>query len=457
MAGNRESIHGQWSSRWVFILAATGSAVGLGNVWRFPYLVGENGGGAFVLIYLACVLVVGLPLLMAEVLLGRRGRRSPINTMRALARDEGRSPAWAVLGWLGVAAGFMILSFYSVVAGWSLSYVFMTASGTFAGANADTTATQFNDLISNPGRLLAWHTAFLALTVFVVARGVSGGLEVAVKFLMPALLLLLLLMVGYAIGNGAFGEAMAYLFTEPDFSKINSASILEAMGQAFFSLSLGMGAIMIYGSYLPSSSSIPQTSAIIALADTGVALMSGLAIFPIVFAYDLAPGAGPGLVFQTLTIPFGHMWGGQVFGTIFFLLLSVAGLTSAISLLEPAAAWLVEHLGTSRLRACLLTGLAAWVMGVGSALSFNVISDFTVFGKTFFDLVEYASVNLMLPIGGFFIAIFVGWRMARNSAIDELGTGDTRAFASWYALVRYVAPVAVVLILLNILFPDLFA
>ncbi len=454
MANARESIHGQWSSRWMFILAATGSAVGLGNVWRFPYLVGENGGGAFVLVYLACVALVGIPLLMAEVMLGRRGRRSPINTMRALARDEGLSTNWAALGWLGVGAGFLILSFYSVVAGWSLAYVVMMINGTFNGTNAAATAAEFGGLVASPGRLLFWHTVFMVLTVSVVARGVSGGLERAVKYLMPALLILLLLMVGYAIGNGAFEEAMAYLF-RPDFARLTPASLLEALGQAFFSLSLGMGAIMIYGSYLPANESIPQTSVIIALADTGVAVLSGLAIFPIVFAYGLAPESGPGLVFQTLTIPFGHMWGGQVFGTLFFLLLSVAGWTSAISLLEPASAWLVENLGTSRLRACILTGVAAWVMGVGSLLSFNLTADMTLFDKNFFELVEYLSANLMLPIGGMFIAIFAGWRLSRASAVDELGIGQGRAFAAWHMLVRYVAPVAVLLVLINILNPEL--
>jgi len=450
MVNIRESIHGQWSSRWVFIMAATGSAVGLGNVWRFPYLVGESGGGAFVLVYLACIALVGLPLLIAEVMLGRRGRRSPINTMRALARDEGLSEGWVGLGWLGVGAGFLILSFYSVVAGWSLAYVFMMISGSFAGANAETTAAAFEALLASPGKLLFWHTLFLVLTVSVVARGVSGGLERAVRFLMPCLFLLLLVMVGYAIGNGAFDRAVEYLF-RADFSKLTPASLLDALGQAFFSLSLGMGAIMIYGSYLPSDASIPQTSIMIAAADTCVALLSGLAIFPIVFAYGLAPESGPGLVFQTLTIPFGHMWGGQVFGTLFFLLLAVAGWTSAISLLEPAVAWLVENLGTSRLRACLLIGLAAWVMGVGSLLSFNLTSDLTLFGKNFFDLVEFVSANVMLPLGGLLIAIFAGWRMSRASAVEELGMGESRGFALWQLLVRYVAPVAVLLIFLNIL------
>lgn len=442
MQHGRESIHGQWSSRWVFVLAATGSAVGLGNIWRFPYVTGENGGGAFVLIYFACVLLVGLPIMIAEILLGRRGRRSPINAMRVLAEDERRHPGWRYLGWMGVLAGFLILSFYSVVAGWSLAYVWYLATGAFEGATVGVSQGVFDALTGSASRLLLWHSVFMALTMFVVARGVRSGLEQAVRYLMPALFVLLVVMVGYAVTSGDFAGALRYLF-EPDFSEVTGASVLTALGQAFFSLSLGMGAIMIYGSYLPAESSIPSTGFIIALADTGVAILAGLAIFPIVFGYGLEPGQGPGLVFITLTIAFGHMPFGQLFGALFFVLLSVAAWTSAISLLEPVVAWLVESAGLSRLTGCIAAGSAAWLLGLGSLLSFNVWSDFTPGGRTFFDWAEFVSTTVLLPLGGMLIAIFAGWRMARTSTMDELATGDSLVYRAWLLLVRFVAPVGV--------------
>jgi len=450
MAGARESMHGQWSSRWIFILAATGSAVGLGNIWRFPYITGENGGGAFVLIYLACVVLVGLPIMMAETLIGRRGRQSPINSMRTLAADEGLSENWKFLGWLGVVAGFIILSFYSVVAGWSVAYIFYVGGGVFAGTSAEASAAQFDALTGSATRLLAWHTLFIALTTVIVARGVSGGLELAVKWLMPALFVLLIVVVGYAMGTGDFVGAVSYLF-EPDFSEVTARSVLAALGQAFFSLSLGMGAIMIYGSYLPADASIPRTIGTVALCDTLVAVLAGLAIFPIVFGFGLEPGSGPGLVFITLTIAFGHMPGGQIFGALFFVLLSVAAWTSAISLLEPVAAWLVESVGVSRRRAATIGGAGAWLLGIGSLLSFNYWADVKLFGKNFFDLCEFLSTTVMLPLGGLFIAIFAGWRMTRASTRDELHMTEGWLYATWRFLVRFVAPLGVLIVFLNAL------
>ena len=442
MVAGRESIHGQWSSRWMFILAATGSAVGLGNIWRFPYITGEHGGGAFVLVYLACVLLVGLPIMMAEILLGRRGRRSPINAMAVLAEEEGAHTAWRFLGWMGVIAGFLILSFYSVVAGWSLAYVFYVARGVFDGATIATSQETFAALTGSAGRLTFWHSVFMAMTMFVIARGVRGGLEQAVKFLMPALFVLLVVMVGYAMSTGDFSGALDYLF-RPDFSKITGATVMTALGQAFFSLSLGMGAIMIYGCYLSADAPLPQLSFIIAGVDTLVALLAGLAIFPIVFAYGLEPGQGPGLVFVTLTIAFGHMPGGQFFGTLFFVLLSVAAWTSAISILEPVVAWLVETAGWSRVKSCLVSGIGAWLLGLGSLLSFNEWSGFVPGGRNFFDWAEFFSTTVLLPLGGMLIAVFAGWRMSRSSTMDELGTGNSLIYRGWLLLVRFVAPVGV--------------
>jgi neurotransmitter:Na+ symporter, NSS family len=456
MTDKRRSIHGSWSSRLAFVLAATGSAVGLGNIWKFPYITGEHGGGAFVIVYLVCIAIIGIPIMMAEVMLGRRGRQSPINTMLTLAREAGADPRWSWLGWSGVAAGFLILSYYSVIAGWALAYVFRAMSGTFSGATAEGVSSVFEQLTGDPERLLAWHTIFMVMTMMVVARGVRGGLEQAVRFLVPALFVLLLLLDGYAMASGAFDQGLKFLFT-PDFTRIDANGVLIAMGHAFFTLSLGMGAIMVYGSYLPERASIAKTSIIIAVLDTVVALLAGMAIFPIVFVNGLEPGAGPGLIFQTLPIAFGHMTGGLVFGTLFFVLLVFAAWTSSISLIEPAVAWLVENRGVTRVHASMYAGITAWAFGLLSILSFNRWADFKplsfipIFADaTVFKLLDYLTANIMLPLGGLCIAIFSVWVMKRDDSVQELDIGDGAGYRLWYTLVRYVTPVAVIIVFLNV-------
>jgi NSS family neurotransmitter:Na+ symporter len=446
------SMHGMWSSRLAFVFAATGSAVGLGNIWRFPYTAGEYGGGAFVLIYLLCVAAIGLPIMVAEVMLGRRGRQSPINTMRALAAQQGASSLWQLLGWMGILSGFLILSFYSVIAGWTLAYVFRAGSGQFVGIDGAGSEVIFSALTADPERLLAWHTIFMVLVVMVVARGVSSGLERAVRWLMPALFVLLVVMVVYAAQAGDFSAGVSYLFT-PDFGELKAnagPAILSAMGQAFFSLSLGMGAIMIYGSYLSSHASIGTNTAIIAGMDTLVAVLAGLAIFPIVFANGLEPGSGPGLIFQTLPVAFGQMPFGSLFGALFFILLVFAAWTSAISLLEPMVAYLVENRGFSRVRASLLAGMTVWLLGIACLLSLNEWSGFTVFGKGILDLFDYLTANVLLPLGGIFIAIFAGWILDEQVSRDELGAGNARRlYGVWRWLIRWFAPVCVILVFLN--------
>ena len=444
----RDSIHGQWSSRWAFILAATGSAVGLGNIWKFPYITGEHGGGAFVLIYLVCITLVGIPIMIAEILLGRRGRRSPINTMRHLAREEGRSDAWRYLGWLGILAGFLILSYYSVIAGWALAYLVRTAAGVFTGLTADGVNNIFYAFVGDPEKLLAWHTLFMIMTMVVVARGVRSGLEQAVRYMMPALFVILIIMVGYAMHTSAFDKGLEFLF-RPDFSKLSRDGVLIAMGHAFFTLSLGMGAIMIYGSYMPERVSIAKTTFLIAGADTLVALMAGMAIFPIVFANNLEPSAGPGLIFVTLPVAFGQMPGGSFFGALFFVLVVIAAWTSSISLIEPAVTWLVENHGMRRITACLWSGLFSWVVGLGTVLSFNLWSEHKLFGKTFFDLLDYLTSNIMLPLGGLFIAVFAAWVMREADVGEELAMVNRVGYHLWRFLVRFVTPVCVVIVFLN--------
>lgn len=445
---DRQSIHGQWSSRWTFILAATGAAVGLGNIWKFPYLTGQNGGSAFVLVYILCVAALGIPLMMAEILLGRRGRSTPIRSMQVLAEETNTTQWWQIVGWSGTLAGMLILSYYSVIGGWTLAYIFKSAGGTFSGASGQFAAETFSNFVGSGTTLFIWHTIFMVLTMGVVAGGVKGGLERAIQFLMPTLFFLLLLMVAYSMTTGFFGKGLEFLFT-PDFSKLTGASMLTAMGQAFFSLSLGMGTIMIYGSYVPKDISIASTSIFIALADTLVALLAGMAIFPIVFANNLEPGSGPGLIFQTLPVAFGNMPGGLAFGSLFFILLLVAAWTSSISLIEPLVTWLIETFGLSRIKASLYSGVATWLLGLGTVWSFNRWAEIKFFGLTFFDLLDFVTSNLMLPLGGILIAIFAGWLMKAESTKSELNIHNPNLYLAWQVLVRYIAPVAVFIVLLN--------
>ena len=446
-----QSIHGQWSSRWAFILAATGSAVGLGNIWKFPYIAGENGGGAFVLVYLACLAVIGLPIIMAEILVGRRGRQNPVNALQSLAMEENKSAGWQYLGWMGLIAGILIMSYYSVFAGQALAYVFRSFSGVFEGVTADGAAYIYNALVSDPERLLAWHTIFVIITSIIVARGVQGGLEKAVKFLMPALLAILILLVGYAANTGVyFQQGIDFLF-KADFSKLSSDAVLTAMGHAFFTLSLGMGAIMVYGSYLPKDASIFKMSVTIAVADTSVALLAGMAIFPLVFANGLDTNAGPGLIFETLPIAFGHMPGGAFYAGLFFLLLVFAAWSSAISLVEPAVAWLVENKDISRRRAAVMTGITTWLLGLLTVFSFNIGTEWALFGKTLFEVLDYLTANIMLPLGGLFIAIFAGWAMNKSSSEDELDIKPRFIYLIWRGLIRYIAPVGIIIIFLNMM------
>ncbi|WP_417538630.1 sodium-dependent transporter [Marinobacter sp.] len=439
---------GLWSSRFAFILAATGSAVGLGNIWKFPYVTGDNGGGAFVLVYLLCIAAIGLPIMMAEVLIGRRGGRSPVNSLKQIAKQQGINPSWRAVGAIGVIAGFLILSFYSVIGGWAVSYVGSAASGQFTGQSAEAIGELFSSLLADPMTLLMWHSLFMALVVLVVAKGVRAGLERAVSILMPALFLLLLAVVGYAMTTGEFGRAVAFLF-QPDFSKLTTAGVLVALGHAFFTLSLGMAVMMAYGSYLPKNISIAKTSIAVCIIDTGVALLAGLAIFPIVFANGLEPGAGPGLIFQTLPLAFGQMPMGSLFGTLFFILLIFAAWTSGISLLEPIVEWLEEQKGMNRTTSALGAGFVCWALGIASILSLNLWSGFAPLGwitmlegKTIFDLLDFFTANIMLPLGGLLVAVFAGWIMSRKAMEEELALSKPM-FNLWFITVRFITPVAV--------------
>lgn len=448
----RAAIHETWSSTRVFILAAVGSAVGLGNIWRFPYLAGENGGGAFVLVYILAVATVAMPMLAAELVIGRRGRRSPINTMRVLASEEGATPAWRFHGWLMVLIAVIGPSFFSVISGWCLAYIPIAASGAFTGADGARSAAILQELMDSPVRMIVWHGVFMALTVVIVAGGVNRGLARAVRLLMPALFMLLLFLVVYASVIGDVGSALRFLFT-PDFSKIDANVVLIALGQSFLSVSIGVGVMMTYGAYLPASASIPKGVVTIACVDTLVALTAGLAIFPIVFEYGLAPDNGPGLIFATLPIAFGQMPAGTLVGTLFFVLLILAALTSSIGLLEVVVSWLTEETRFTRRKLAIGAGFVTWAIGIASALSFNVWSELTPLSmfplfehETFFGLVEYLTANIMTPTSVLLIAVFGGWVMRAGSSRDELALSEGVLFRAWRLLIRYVAPLAVAVI-----------
>jgi NSS family neurotransmitter:Na+ symporter len=448
---DRQNIHGSWASRWVFIMAATGSAVGLGNIWKFPYIAGENGGGAFVLVYLLFILGVGVPIMMAEVLVGRRGRQSPINSMREVAIESNHSPKWALVGWMGALAGFLIFSFYSVVAGWVLAYVAKMANGDFLDVGSEQAGKAFSALLADPQSLLIWHSVFVVLVMVVLLGGVNKGLERATKVMMPLLFVLLLVLLGYSMTSGSFGEGLDFMF-HFDPSELSWDAVLVALGHSFFTLSLGMGSIMAYGSYMPKNASIGGTVLTIAALDTLIALIAGMAIFPIVFANSLDPGAGPGLMFITLPVAFGQMPGGQVFGFLFFVLVALAAWTSAISLMEPGVAWMVEKFGLKRGPVCIMLGLVVWLLGIAALSSFNFGSGVSLFGMSIFDFLDFITANVFLPLGGLFVACFAGWALKQKVTSDELAMPNRAYYLAWSVMIRYIAPVAVAAIfILNLI------
>ena len=445
----------RWSSRWLFVLAAAGSAVGLGNIWKFPYIAGENGGGAFVLIYLVCIAAVGIPIMVSEVLLGRQGRSSPIHTMRKLAKASGRSQRWSVLGWMGVLAGFLILSYYAVIAGWAVNYVWLSGSGSFEGASAQAVGQRFDDFLASPFELIAYQTAFMILTIWIVGRGVTQGLEAAIRWFMPLLFLLLIALLVYSFNSGGFDQGFAFMF-DMKWDAVTADSWLIAMGQAFFTLSLGMGTMMAYGAYVPDDANLGTTVVTIAALDTLIAVAAGLAIFPIVFANGLEVAQGPGLTFVTLPLAFGQMPFGSIFGALFFLLLSFAAITSAISLTEPALSFLTEEYNAKRQRVAISLGVICWALGLGTVFSFNVWSDLTfVGGLTFFDSVDYFSQNILLPLGGMLITFFAIWLLPRGMVEQQLGIENPILGWAWKVVAGIVAPLGVLAVFLSTIWPML--
>jgi NSS family neurotransmitter:Na+ symporter len=440
-----------WSSRFGFIMAAAGFAVGLGNVWRFPYITGENGGAAFVLVYLACAFGIGAPILIAEILIGRRGQGSPPTALACVAAESGQSKRWGWLGAMGLLAAYTIEIVYAVVCGWVLWYLFKAVTTGFVGFDSVTANAEFAAVMDDNLGMLFWTLVGLAITGFIIFAGVKEGIERAVVILMPLLFLLLASLAIYnyftptvgSYGHG-FTRAITWLFT-PDFSKIGFDTVLAAIGQAFFSLSVAMAGMMVYGAYLPKSVSITRSVLIIVTMDTAVALLAGLVVFPVVFHNGMDPAAGVGLIFKTLPVGFAQMPGGHVFSVLFFLMLAVAGITSMVGLAEAVNSWLEDRFGIPRHKSVLLVVGSVAVFSVLSSLSYNVMEHWTLNGRNLNDSLDYFSNQILLPVGGLLIAIFAGWVMSRHATEDELGT-SAREYALWRFLIRFVVPPAVLVI-----------
>lgn len=446
--GTMKKNHSQWSSRMGFMLAAAGSAVGLGNIWKFPYMAGEMGGSAFVLTYLLFMFLIGLPILVLEWLIGRRGQKNPIHTMEDVAVSEGRSKAWKWVGIIGVLGSFLILSFYSVIGGWATDYIVLAAQGAFEGANGEITGQLFDGFLKNVNSLLIWHTVFMFATAFIVALGVGAGLERGCKVMMPGLGVLLLVLVGYAayVSGPSFGQAFKFLFT-PNWSAISGTAVLAALGHAFFSLSLGMGIMMAYGSYLGKDVNLLSTARTVVILDVIVAMLSGMAIFPLVFANGLQPSEGPGLIFVTLPIAFGNMAGGTFLGILFFIFLTFAALTSSISLLEPTVELLEEKTHMGRKTATVVSSVFIWALGIACILSFNEWSNVKLFDKNIFDLLDYLTSKIMLPVTGLGTVVFGAWMMNQKRIREELNLNEFW-FNIWTVLSRFIVPIAVIFILI---------
>lgn len=444
------STHNVWTHKGTFLLAAVGSAVGLGNLWRFPYLTGENGGGAFILVYALTIFAVGIPILIAETMLGRNSRQSPIMGMRHLTRTHNTSRAWESIGWLGGASAFLILSFYSVIAGWAIHYTWQMLTGSLSGADAETIGAGFDALLASPGLLTLYHTLFIIASGLIVAMGIHRGIENGLRIIMPALFVILLGVLAYGVANGDFGAAASFLFTF-NIADLSLEGWLAAMGQSFFTLSLGMGAIMAYGAYMSSEASLTRTAVAVAFVDTAVAMVAGLAIFSLVFGAGLSPGQGPGLMFVTLPLAFAEMPFGALIGGVFFILVLGAAISSSISLIEPVAAFLVERFDLTRPQAVTVMVLASWALGLLTVVSFNLYAEGTIFhalfGRSAFDFIELLT-NIFMPLGGLLIALFAGWALTHSEVMKEMRTSETW-FSIWRFLVRFVAPAAVAFVFLR--------
>ncbi|MGI9205775.1 MAG: sodium-dependent transporter [Woeseiaceae bacterium] len=441
-----------WSGRLAFILASIGAAVGLGNIWKFPYTLGSSGGSAFVLIYVIAIFLIATPIMIAEMVIGRHARASAPTALKKLGEAAGSRLKWSLLGYLGLFALFLVLSFYSVIAGWTGAYLVKVGLGGISGLSAAEVGGDFGAFLHNPAQIILWHALFTGATVFIVSRGIKVGLERVVKILMPALFVTLISLVIHSGITGDFASAADFLFTA-DLSKITWVVVLAAVGQAFFSVNVGIGGVLTYSAYLPKDVNLFRSAIIVALGDTLVALLAGLAIFPIVFANNLDPAEGPGLIFVTLSTAFAKMPAGDLIGSAFFAMILFAALTSSISMLETMTARLSEFRGMTRTGAAVTIGTGTFLMGLVTVFSFSTwentypLGQFEVFaGKTPFDLIDYLVSNILMPLGGMLYALFAGWWLSKETVLSEIGLDDGAIFKLWMILVRIVSPLAVALV-----------
>lgn len=441
------TLRSHWGSRLAFVLAAVGSAVGLGNIWKFPYIAGLNGGGLFVLIYLVCIALVGVPVFIAELYIGQQGQKNAIESFEVLDR---KNTPWRSAGFLGILSAFFILSFYSVVGGWVLDFEFRSLFFEFSGKSSEEISGLLSHLHASPLRQTFWHLVFLSAVSGIVLMGVSKGLERFNKILMPALMLIILGLFFYSFSLPGFSKALEFLF-KPEANKLSAAAILEAVGHSFFTLSLGMGAILTYGSYLEKKESLVKVAFAVAFLDTAIALLAGVVIFSVVFSFNLEPGAGPGLIFSTLPTLFVQLPGGSFLAILFFLLVTFAALTSAVSILEVVVAYLTEKHNTCRKKTTIVTSVIVFFTGLLSVLSTNVMSEVKIFGLTFFDLFDKLTSSYFLPFGGLLISLFYGWKLGHGAVQRTLGPDKKWLSFGLLWSTRVVAPLAIFLVLYNLI------
>lgn len=447
-----EQTREKWGSKLGFVLAAAGSAIGLGNIWKFPYIAGANGGASFVLVYLICIAVIGLPVLIAEILIGRTAQRNPYGAFYKISKSK----FWASLGGLGVIAGFLILSFYAIIAGWAIGYIIESINGNFyLWPDPTASAEHFGDLVSNIYWILGYFAFFMILTIVIVFAGVQRGIERASKIMMPVLFILLVVLMIRGLTLPGAERGIDFLWN-PDWDKINAGTILLALGHAFFTLSLGMGAMLTYGSYMSEDDNVPASAFQIVFLDTLIALIAGMAIFTSVFSVGLDPAAGPGLIFHTLPGVFVKMPSGYFFSILFFVALTIAALTSSISLLEVVVSFFVDELKWTRHKSSVVLGIIIFLLGIPSALSFNLLADFKIFGLNFFDVVDFLASNILLPFGGLLISVFVAWVWGFDKVIPNLKMGAEKLFNKypltlllWKVFIKFLSPVLIFLVFLH--------
>lgn len=442
-----------WRRSWSFIAATTGATIGLGNLWKFSYLAGENGGGAFIVVYLLCLLVVAMPVMVAEIVLGSRGRSNPITTMQDVSREAGRSRWWQSIGWLGALAGILVLSYYSVVAGWSFAYIAKLFNGEFDAGSAQLAGDRFNELLADPELMVRWQAGFLAIVFVTVAVGVQRGIGMLSRLLLPVLIIALIALALYSSQVGDYEAASEFIFNI-DFSTLSQKAILDALGHAFFTLSIGVGAMIAYGAYAPDKRSITTMVTTVVALDTVVSLLAGLAIFPLVFSLNIAPAMGPGLMFVAIPYGFGNMVYGDYYGALFFLMVSLAAITSGVALLEPATSWLAERLRWWRAAAAAVIISTVWLLGLVTVFSFNIWQDLRIADMPIFVFLDFITADILLPVGGVLTAFFVGWKMRREVLRDELYVESRQVFSLWYWLLRYIAAPGVLVIFLSSFFRD---